>query len=160
MTQKVPMTQTGYDKLKQELDHIMKVERAKNIRDIEEARAHGDLSENAEYHAAKERQGHLDAKKRELEHKLSHAQIIDVSKLSNEKVVFGATVTLADTESGDVKKYMLVGQEEADFKKGKISIQSPVCKALIGHKVGDVVSIKTPVKTVEYEIQEIEIAVE
>jgi len=160
MTQKIPMTQTGYDKLKKELDHIVKVERGKNIRDIEEARAHGDLSENAEYHAAKERQGHLDAKKRELEQKLAHAQIIDVSKLTNEKVVFGATVTLSDTESGDVKKYTLVGQEEADFKKGKISVQSPVGKALISHKKGDVVTIKTPVKTVEYEIQEIEIAIE
>jgi transcription elongation factor GreA len=160
MTQKVPMTQSGYDKLKQELDRIIKVERAKNIRDIEEARAHGDLSENAEYHAAKERQGHLDAKKRELEQKLANAQIIDVSKLTNEKVVFGATVTLADTESGDIRKYTLVGQEEADLKKGKISIQSPVGKALISHKVGDVVTIKTPVKTVEYEIQEIQIALE
>jgi transcription elongation factor GreA len=160
MTQKIPMTQTGYDKLKQELDRIVKVERGKNIRDIEEARAHGDLSENAEYHAAKERQGHLDAKKRELEQKLAHAQIIDVSKLTNEKVVFGATVTLADTESGSIRKYTLVGQEEADLKLGKISIQSPVGKALISHKVGDVVTIKTPVKTVEYEIQEIEIAIE
>lgn len=160
MTQKIPMTQTGYDKLKQELDRIVKVERGKNIKDIEEARAHGDLSENAEYHAAKERQGHLDAKKRELEQKLAHAQIIDVSKLTNEKVVFGATVTLADTESGSVKKYTLVGQEEADLKLGKISIQSPVGKALISHKVGDVVTIKTPVKTVEYEIQKIEIAIE
>jgi len=160
MSQKVPMTQTGYDKLKQELDHIIKVERAKNIRDIEEARAHGDLSENAEYHAAKERQGHLDAKKRELEQKLAHAQIIDVSKLTNEKVVFGTTVTLADTDTGDIKKFTLVGQEEADFKKGKISVQSPVGKALIGHKAGDVVTIKTPVKTVEYEIQEIAIALD
>jgi transcription elongation factor GreA len=160
MTQKIPMTKEGYEKLKGELDRIVKVERAKNIRDIEEARAHGDLSENAEYHAAKERQGHLDAKKRELEHKLAHAQIIDISKLSNEKVVFGATVTLSDTDSGDTKKYMLVGQEEADLKKGKISIQSPVGKALIGHKVGDVVTIKTPVKTVEYEIQEIQITFE
>ena len=104
MTQKIPMTKEGYEKLKKELDRIIKVERPKNIRDIEEARAHGDLSENAEYHAAKERQGMLDAKKRELEHKLAHAQIIDVSKLSNEKVVFGATVTLADTDSGDIEK--------------------------------------------------------
>jgi len=151
------MTKEGYAKLKAELDHIIKVERPKNIRDIEEARAHGDLSENAEYHAAKERQGHLDAKKRELEHKLAHAQIIDISKLSNEKVVFGSTVILADTESGDIKKYTLVGQEEADLKKGKISVQSPVGKALITHKVGDVVTIKTPAKTVEYEIQEIQI---
>lgn len=160
MTQKIPMTKEGYEKLKHELDRIMKVERPKNIKDIEEARAHGDLSENAEYHAAKERQGHLDAKKRELEHKIASAQIIDVSKLSNEKVVFGTTVTLADTDSGDIKKYTLVGQEEADFKKGKISVQSPVGKALIGHKVGDVVLIKTPAKTVEYEVQEIEIAVD
>ena len=160
MTQKIPMTKEGYEKLKAELDRIVKVERGKNIRDIEEARAHGDLSENAEYHAAKERQGHLDAKKRELEQKLAHSQIIDLSKLTNEKVVFGATVTLADTDSGDIKKYTLVGQEEADLKKGKISIQSPVGKALIGHKIGDVVTIKTPVKTVEYEIQEIQIVLE
>lgn len=160
MTQKIPMTKEGYEKLKQELDRIVKVERPRNIRDIEEARAHGDLSENAEYHAAKERQGHLDAKKRVLEHKLAHAQIIDVSKLSNEKVVFGATVTLEDTESGDSKTFTLVGQEEADIKKGKISVQSPVGKALIGHKAGDIVTIKTPARTVEYEIQEIQIALE
>lgn len=160
MTKKYPMTKDGYDKLKKELDHLMKVERPKNIRDIEEARGHGDLSENAEYHAAKEKQGHIDAKKRELENKLAHAQIIDVSKLSNEKVVFGTTVTLGDTDTGDIKKFTLVGQEEADIKKGKISIQSPVGKALIGHKVGDVVTVKTPTKTVEYEIQEIEIAAE
>lgn len=160
MTQKIPMTKEGYDKLKRELDRIIKIERPKNIKDIEEARAHGDLSENAEYHAAKERQGHLDAKKRELEHKLANAQIIDISKLTNEKVVFGATVTLEDADSGDIKKYTLVGQEEADLKKGKISVQSPVGKALIGHKVGDLVTIKTPTKTVEYEIQEIQIAFE
>ena len=160
MTKKVPMTKEGYEKLKKELDHLMKVERPRNIRDIEEARGHGDLSENAEYHAAKERQGHIDAKKRELEHKLANAQIIDISKLTNEKVVFGTTVTLADTDRGDTKRFTLVGQEEADIKKGKISVQSPVGKALIGHKVGDVVSITTPGKTVEYEIQEIEIAAE
>ncbi len=158
MNKKIPMTKEGYEKLKKELDHLIKVERPRNIKDIEEARGHGDLSENAEYHAAKERQGHIDAKKRELEYKLAHAQIIDVSKLSNEKVVFGTTVTLADTESGDLRTYTLVGQEEADLKQGKISVQSPVGKALIGHKVGDVVSIKTPAKTVEYEIQEIAIA--
>ncbi len=152
------MTKEGYEKIKKELDRLIKVERPKNIRDIEEARAHGDLSENAEYHAAKERQGHIDAKKRELEHKLAHAQIIDVSRLTNEKAVFGATVTLGDTDTGETRKYTLVGQEEADIKKGKISVQSPVGKALIGHKVGDVVTIKAPGKTVEYEIQEIEIA--
>jgi transcription elongation factor GreA len=160
MTKKFPMTQEGFDKLKKELDRLMKVERPKNIRDIEEARGHGDLSENAEYHAAKERQGHIDAKKRELEHKLAHAQIIDLSKISNEKVVFGTTVTLADTETGDTKRFTLVGQEEADIKKGRISVQSPVGKALIGHKAGDTVTIKTPGRTVEYEIQEIEIAVD
>lgn len=160
MTKKVPMTKEGFEKIKKELDHLIKVERPKNIRDIEEARAHGDLSENAEYHAAKERQGHIDAKKRELEYKLAHAQIIDVAKLSNEKVVFGTTVTLSDTDTGDTRTFTLVGQEETDIKKGKISVQSPVGKALIGHKVGDVVTIKTPGKTVEYEIQEIAIAVE
>jgi transcription elongation factor GreA len=158
MTTRVPMTKEGYEKIKKDLDRLIKVERPKNIKDIEEARAHGDLSENAEYHAAKERQGHIDAKKRELEHKLAHAQIIDVSRLTNEKAVFGATVTLGDTDTGETRKYTLVGQEEADIKKGKISVQSPVGKALIGHKVGDVVTIKAPGKTVEYEIQEIEIA--
>jgi transcription elongation factor GreA len=158
MTTRVPMTKEGYEKIKKDLDRLIKVERPKNIKDIEEARAHGDLSENAEYHAAKERQGHIDAKKRELEHKLVHAQIIDVSRLTNEKAVFGATVTLGDTDTGETRKYTLVGQEEADIKKGKISVQSPVGKALIGHKVGDVVTIKAPGKTVEYEIQEIEIA--
>jgi transcription elongation factor GreA len=159
MTKKIPMTKEGYAKLKKELDHLIKVERPKNIREIEEARAHGDLSENAEYHAAKERQGHIDAKKRELEHKLAHAQIIDVSKLSNDKVVFGTTVTLADAETGETRTFTLVGQEEADLKKGRISVQSPVGKALIGHRVGDAVTIKTPGKTVEYEIREIEIAI-
>jgi transcription elongation factor GreA len=160
MSQKVPMTKEGYDKLKKELDHLIKIERPKNIREIEEARAHGDLSENAEYHAAKERQGLLEAKKRELESKLAHAQIIDISKLSNEKVVFGSTVTLGDTDSGETKTFTLVGAEEADIKQGKISVQSPVGKALIGHKVGDLVTIKTPSRTIEYEIQEIEIAVD
>ncbi len=160
MTRKIPMTREGYEKLKKELDHLIKVERPKNIRDIEEARAHGDLSENAEYHAAKERQGLLDAKKRELEYKLAHAQIIDVSMLSNEKVVFGSTVRLADTDTGETRTYTLVGQDEADIKRGRISVQSPVGKALIGHKVGDVVVIKTPGKTVEYEIQEITISIE
>lgn len=160
MTKKVPMTKEGHEKLRKELNHVLKVERPKNIKEIEEARAHGDLSENAEYHAAKERQGLLDAKKRELEYKLAHAQIIDVSKLSNEKVVFGTTVSLTDTETGDEKTFTLVGPEEADIKQGKLSVQSPVGKALIGHKVGDAVTIKTPGKTVEYEIQEISIAVD
>lgn len=160
MTQRIPMTKEGYERLKKELDHIIKVERPRNIKEIEEARAHGDLSENAEYHAAKERQGLLDAKKREIEFKLAHAQIIDVSRLTNEKVVFGSTVTLCDTDSGEMKVYTLVGQEEADIKKGKISIQSPVGKALVGHKKGDVVTIKTPAKIVEYEIEEIQISLE
>lgn len=160
MTHRIPMTKEGYERLKKELDHIIKVERPRNIKEIEEARAHGDLSENAEYHAAKERQGLLDAKKREIEFKLAHAQIIDVSRLTNERVVFGSTVTLCDTDSGEMKVYTLVGQEEADIKKGKISIQSPVGKALVGHKKGDVVTIKTPAKIVEYEIQEIRISLE
>ena len=158
--EEIHLTQQGLDQLTQELHQLKAIKRPMIIKAIQEARAHGDLSENAEYHAAKERQGHIDAKKRELEYKLSNAQIIDVSKLTNEKVVFGTTVTLADTDTGETKKYTLIGQEEADLKKGKISVQSPVGKALIGHKVGDIVTIKTPAKTVEYEIQEIEIAVE
>jgi transcription elongation factor GreA len=149
---KVPITKNGYAALKAELERLKKIERPKNIKEIEEARGHGDLSENAEYHAAKERQSHINARIRDLEHKLAEAQIIDTSNLSTEKVVFGATVTVKDIQTEAEQRYTLVGQDEGDLKNGKISVQSPVGRALIGKRVGDTVEVKTPAKVVEYEV--------
>lgn len=155
MRGKIPITKDGYEKLKEELTRLKKVERPKNIQEIAEARAHGDLSENAEYHAAKERQSLITRKIHEIERKLASAHIIDTSKLSGEKVVFGARVRLIDLETNEEKVYSLVGEEETDLKNGKISILSPVGKALIGHQIGDIVTIKAPARTIEYEILEI-----
>jgi len=152
---KIPMTQKGYEQLREELDRLKKVERPKVIADIAEARAHGDLSENAEYAAAKEKQSFVEGRIRELEAKLVDAQIIETNNLSTEKVVFGVTVYLMDIDTEKEKKYTLVGQDEADLKDGKISVHSPVGKALIGHRVGESVQITTPAKTVEYEILKI-----
>ena len=150
-----PITQKGYDALKAELVRLRKVERPKVIEAIAEARSHGDLSENAEYDAAKERQGFIEARLIELESKLADARIIDTSKLSGDTVVFGATVSLLDLQSKEKRQYTLVGQDEADLKNGKISVQSPVGKALIGRKVGEQVEVTTPARVVEYEIKEI-----
>lgn len=155
MAEKIPMTKKGYEKLQDELERLRKVERPRNIKDIEEARGHGDLSENAEYHAAKERQGFIEGRMQELQGKLASAQVIDTSRLSNEKVVFGATVVLLDQDSEEEKRYTLVGTDEADLKEGKISTISPVGKALIGHRVGDVVTVRVPAGTVDYEVLEI-----
>jgi len=149
---RIPITKKGYEALQAELERYKKVERPKNIRDIEEARAHGDISENAEFEAAKERQSHIDGRIRDLEHKLAEAQIIDTSNLSTEKVVFGATVTVRDLQSDKEQRYTLVGQDEADLKNGKISVQSPVGRALIGKRVGDTVEVQTPAKVAEYEV--------
>ncbi len=151
----IPITKKGYEALQTELERLKKVERPKNIKEIEEARGHGDLSENAEYHAAKERQSHIQGRIRDLEHKLAEAQIIDTSKLSTEKVVFGATVTVKDVQNGTKQRYMLVGQDEGDLKNGKISVQSPVGRALIGKRVGETLEVKTPAKVVEYEVLDI-----
>lgn len=151
----IPMTKECYEKLKEELAYLKKVERSKNIKEIEEARGHGDLSENAEYHAAKERQSFIEGKIQEIQGKLTHAQVIDTSKLSGEKVVFGATVKLRHVDSDEIKTYTLVGADEADIKNGKISVQSPVGKSLIGHIIGDTINIKTPARDIEYEILEI-----
>ncbi len=150
-----PITKKGYDALKAELDRLRKVERPKIIEAIAEARAHGDLSENAEYDAAKERQGFIEARIKELEGKLADARIIEISKLTSETIVFGATVSLIETQSQTKKQYTLVGVDEADLKIGKISVQSPVGKALIGKRVGDLVEVTTPAKVVEYEVCEI-----
>jgi transcription elongation factor GreA len=149
---KIPITKKGYAALQAELERYKKVERPKNIKEIEEARAHGDLSENAEYHAAKERQSHIAARIRDLEHKLAEAQVIDTANFSNEKVVFGATVTVRDAQSEKEQRYTLVGQDEGDMKNGRISVQSPVGRALIGKRVGDTFEVKTPAKVVEYEV--------
>jgi transcription elongation factor GreA len=148
----IPITKKGYEALQAELERYKKIERPKNIKDIEEARAHGDISENAEFEAAKERQSHIQGRIRDLEHKLAEAQIIDTSNLSAEKVVFGATVTVKDLQTDKEQRYMLVGQDEADLRNGKISVQSPVGRALIGKRVGDTVKVQTPAKVAEYEV--------
>jgi transcription elongation factor GreA len=147
----VPMTTKGYQRLMDELKRLKTVERPKNVREIEEARGHGDLSENAEFHAAKERQSLLDVQIRDIEDKLARAQVIEVSKLSGDKVVFGATVALADGDTGDKVVYQIVGDHEAEPKNGKISISSPVARALIGKIEGDEVQVRTPtgVRTLE-----------
>jgi len=153
--QKVPMTPAGFKKIKNDLQNLLKVARPENIKAIAEARAHGDLSENAEYHAAKERQSFIEGKINELQSKIALANVIDPSTISQDKIAFGATVKVLDVETDEEKKFMLVGPEEADIKAGKISIHSPVGKSLIGKEVGDEVTIKAPAKTIEYEILEI-----
>ncbi len=151
----VPITKKGYENLKAELARFRKVERPKNIRDIAEAREHGDLRENAEFKAAKERQQFIDTRMAELEYKLGDAQVIEVTAGISETVVFGATVRLLNLESEEEKLYTLIGQEEADLKNGSISVQSPIGRALIGHRVGDIVKVNRPAGMIEYEIQEI-----
>ncbi len=150
-----PITKKGFDALRTELERLRKVDRPQNIQDIAEAREHGDLRENAEYTAAKERQQFIDARISEVERKLGEAQVIEVGSGTSDTVVFGTTVRLMDVESEDAKTYTLVGQEEADVKSGSISVQSPLGRALIGHRVGDVVQVHRPAGMIEYEIQEI-----
>lgn len=152
---KIPMTKKGYESLKTELDRLNKEERPKIIQAITEAREHGDLRENAEYSAAKERQSFIEARMAEIKHKLSEAQIIETPGGNNETVIFGSTVRLVDLQSGEEKQFTLVGQEEADIKKGSISVQSPIGRALIGHRVGEIVEVHRPAGPVEYEIQHI-----
>jgi len=146
-----PITKKGYEALKVELERLRK-ERPKIIEAIAEARAHGDLSENAEYDAAKDRQGFVESRIKELEGKLADARIIENTNRTSETVIFGATVGLLETQSNQKKQYTLVGQDEADLKDGKISVQSPVGRALIGKRVGDLVEVTTPAKVVEYEV--------
>jgi transcription elongation factor GreA len=153
--ERIPMTPEGYKKLKEELERLIKIERPKNIKAIEEARAHGDLSENAEYHAAKEKQSFIEGRIRELQSKVARAQVIDPSTISQDKVAFGARVKLMDTETGEEKTFQIVGPEEADVNNGKISIHSPIARALIGKEVGDIAVVKAPARTIEYEILEI-----
>jgi transcription elongation factor GreA len=155
LLKRVPMTPTGYQKLQEELERLIKIERPNNIKDISEARAHGDLSENAEYHAAKEKQSFLEGRIQELKTKIALADVIDPSKISQDRVAFGARVKVVDVSSSEEKTFMLVGQDEADAKNGRISISSPVGRALLNKETGDVVTIKAPARTLEYEILEI-----
>jgi transcription elongation factor GreA len=150
-----PITKKGYDALKAELDRLRKVERPKVIEAIAEARAHGDLSENAEYDAAKERQGFIESRIAEIESKLADARVVEITGRTTDTVVFGATVLVVEQASQSKRQYTLVGQDEADMKFNKISVQSPVGRALIGKRVGDFVEVNTPAKTVEYEVVEI-----
>ncbi|MEK7230082.1 MAG: transcription elongation factor GreA [Deltaproteobacteria bacterium RIFCSPLOWO2_02_56_12] len=149
---RVPMTYQGYQRLLEELKRLKSVERPKLVQEIEEARDHGDISENAEFHAAKDRQSLLDVQIREIEDRLARSQVIEVSKLSGDKVVFGATVTLADGDTGDKVVYQIVGDHEAEPKNGKISISSPVARALIGKCEGDEVQVRTPTGVRTFEI--------
>ncbi len=152
MVEKVPMTAAGHAALEEELRQRQQIERPRIIQAISEARAHGDLSENAEYHAAKESQSMNEGRIADLEDKLSRAEIIDVSKLSGSTVKFGATVTVFDEETEEEKRYQIVGETEANVKDGKISVASPIARALIGKKVGDTVEVKTPKGGKSYEI--------
>ena len=149
---KVPMTVGGFAAMEAELKMRQQEERPRIIQAIAEARAHGDLSENAEYHAAKEAQSHNEGRVAELEDRLSRADVIDVTKLSGDSVKFGATVTLMDEDTEEKKVYQIVGENEADVKKGKVSISSPTARALITKKVGDTVEVNTPGGGKSYEI--------
>ena len=157
---KIPLTPRGQQVLREELKRLREVERPKNVRDIEEARAHGDLRENAEYHAAKERQSFIEGRSREIESILAQAEIIDPARLSGTKVVFGATVALVDTDSGDQVTYTIVGDYEADIKAGRIAISAPLARAMIGREQGESVSLKTGKGMREYEISAVRFGVE
>jgi transcription elongation factor GreA len=154
-TDHIPMTKAGAEALKRELKHLKSVERPKNVQDISTARDHGDLRENAEYHAAKEKQSHIAGRIEMIEDRLARAQIIDVSKLSGDRIVFGATVKLEDPDSGLRQTYQIVGETEADLKKGKVSVTSPIARGLVGREVGDTVTVKAPGGDREYEVLEV-----
>lgn len=154
---RVPLTQAGAERLRAELQRLKQVERPRITEAIAEARSHGDLKENAEYHAAREQQGLTEARIRDLESQLSHAEIIDPARLDpGPRVVFGATVTLLDEDSGDEKTYQIVGDLEADIKENRVSISSPIARALIGREEGDVVEVDAPGGRRQYEIAEVQ----
>jgi transcription elongation factor GreA len=154
--EKVPMTGEGYQALDDELKRLKSIERPSVIAAISEARAHGDLSENAEYHAAKERQGWIEGRIAEIEDKMARAQVIDVSKLSGGQVKFGATVSVVDEDTEEEARYQIVGEHEAEVKQGRISVTSPLARGMIGKEVGDVVEINTPGGVKAYEILKLE----
>ncbi len=156
MSDKIPLTRQGAEKLREELQRLKTVERPRVIQAIAEARAHGDLKENAEYHAAREQQSFIEGRIKELESKLSHAQIIDVTQIENTgKVIFGATVVLADEDSGEEVTYRIVGEDEADIKAGLISVASPIARALIGKEEGEVAVVQAPGGQRTFEIVEV-----
>ncbi len=154
---KVPMTVAGEQRLREELNQLKGVERPRVINAIAEAREHGDLKENAEYHAAREQQGFIEGRIQEIESKLSASQVIDVTKMPRTgKVIFGVTVELINLENDEEVRYQIVGEDEAEIKAGKVSVTSPIARALIGKEAGDVVGVKTPRGDVEYEISSVE----
>ena len=155
MSERVPMTRQGYDKLEADLRELKTVERPRIVKEIEVARAHGDISENAEFHAAKERQSHIEGRIRSLEDKLARAQVIDPSGPAPETVRFGVTVVLLDAETEEEVTYTLVGEDESDIAKGLLSIGSPIARALLGKTVDDVVRVQVPKGTREFEVREI-----
>lgn len=156
MTQATPMTKLGFEQLTNELEELKRVKRPEIVRAIAEARAHGDLKENAEYHAAKEQQGLTEGRINKLEADLSHAQVIDVTSLpSDDRVVFGATVELINIDTDQVVRYQIVGEGEADLKQGKISYKSPIAKGIIGKREGAEVEIETPNGTLSFEIAKV-----
>ena len=154
--EKIPMTAAGHAALEDELKHRQQVERPRIIQQISDARTHGDLSENAEYHAAKEQQAHNEGRIAELEDKLARSEVIDVSKLSGDTVKFGATVTLVDEDTEEKKVWQIVGEPEADARKGKISISSPLARSLIGKTKGAIVEVAAPGGAKVYEIKKVE----
>lgn len=154
--EEMPITKAGKDKIEEELNHLIKVEREKLKETIAEARDLGDLKENAEYHAAKERQGIIEGRIAQLQGILARARVVDVSKIKSDKIVFGATVTLRDIEKDSIVTYQVVGEDEADIRLGKISFNSPLGKALIGKESGDTVIVKAPKGDVEYEVDNFE----
>jgi transcription elongation factor GreA len=154
---KTPLTVEGEAQLRAELEQLKKIDRPRIVEAIAEARAHGDLKENAEYHAAREEQGFSEARIRDLESKLSNAQVIDISTIPpSDKVIFSTTVTIINIETDETYTYKIVGDDEADIKEQKISYQSPIARALISKEIGDVVIVKTPSGDIEYEIDEVE----
>jgi len=156
MNDSIPMTEKSFQRLQEELKTLVRIERPKVVQDIAEARSHGDLSENAEYDAAKDRQGFVEGRIKELNDKVARAQVINPATIENDKIVFGATVSLIDVDTDVEVTYQLVGEDEADIKEGKISITSPVGRALIGHECDEEVSIRVPSGVRVYEITSVE----
>jgi transcription elongation factor GreA len=154
--QKIPMTPAGFARLRAELKQIKEVDRPENVRDIETALGHGDLRENAEYHAAKERQAQLDARMRYLESRLGMAQVIDPETVKESKITFGATVTMLDVDNNTRVVYRIVGEDESDATAGKISLGAPIARAMLGKRVGEEVLVKLPKGDREYEVVAIE----
>jgi transcription elongation factor GreA len=153
--EKIPITKAGFEKLKKDIDTIKNVSIPENVRDIEVARAHGDISENAEYSAAKERQSFLYGRKQELENQLALANVINIKGLKTDKVVFGCYVSLEDTDSGEKIKYQLLGPYESDISQNKISVTAPIGKALIGKRIGSEINVQTPGGTRSFELIDI-----